>query len=460
MKSQHSELIRIVSQFPNGTNIDTLLDALKPTVSKRTLQRRLQQLVLDRELVKVGKGRTTTYKVASLRTKPNVPTADTMVPRYDEFIPLSEESLEIISYVRQPLSARKPVAFSRDLVDAYVPGQTWYLNQVSRMNLKRIGEPGFENRPAGTYGRAILDRILIDLSWASSRLEGNTYTRLDTQRLIELGHLAEGRDAMEAQMILNHKRAIELLVDDAAQIGFNRYTFCNLHGVLSENLMSDPAASGTLRTREVEIGQSVYQPTNVPQVISEIFNTILNKAESIPDPFEQALFAMVHIPYLQPFEDVNKRVARIGANIPLIKQNLCPLTFLDLPERALIDAVLGVYEMSRIELLRDVFIWAYERSTQQYIKVKKSLTEPDPMRLKYRSQIHGIVGEVVRGLRLHARQAVIAYAEENIPGKDQNLFIELVLDDLKRLHEGVIARYRIRPSELRAWQDTLKKNLG
>lgn len=84
----------------------------------------------------------------------------------------------------------------------------------------------------------------------------------------------------------------------------------------------------------------------------------------------QAFFLMVHLPYLQPFEDVNKRTSRLAANIPLIHHNLCPLSFIDVPQSAYVDAMIGVYELNRIELLRDVFVWAYERSCQQYVAVQ------------------------------------------------------------------------------------------
>ena len=89
---------------------------------------------------------------------------------------------------------------------------------------------------------------------------------------------------------------------------------------------------------------------------------------------------MVHIPYLQPFIDVNKRVSRPGANIPLIRHNLCPLSFIDVPERAYVEGTLGVYELTNIDLLRDVFVWAYERSCQRYIAIRATAAEPDPTR--------------------------------------------------------------------------------
>ena len=189
---------------------------------------------------------------------------------------------------------------------------------------------------------------MIDLSWNSSRLEGNTYSLLDTQRLIEAGEMAEGKQRLEAQMILNHKEAIELLADGTAAVGFNRYTVLNLHAMLADNLMADPRAPGRLRHIGVGIGASVFHPLEVPQLIEECFDQVLATASMIGDPFEQAFFAMVQIPYLQPFENVNKRVSRLCANIPLIKSNLSPLTFADLPRDLYTEAMLGVYELNRI----------------------------------------------------------------------------------------------------------------
>ena len=103
-----------------------------------------------------------------------------------------------------------------------------------------------------------------------------------------------------------------------------------------------------MRAIPVGIAKTVYHPLAVPQLIEECFQHILDTAAAIADPFEQSFFAMVHLPYLQPFEDVNKRVSRLAANIPLIRHNLCPLSFVDVPERAYIDGILGVYELNRI----------------------------------------------------------------------------------------------------------------
>ena len=221
-------------------------------------------------------------------------------------------------------------------------------------------------QPAGTHARHILNRLSIDLSWNSSRPEGNTYSLLDTHRLIEVGEEAEGKERLDTQMILNHKEAIEFPVDAADAIGFNRYTILNLHALLADNLLANPDAPGRLRHIGVGIGRSVFHPLEVPQLIGECFDRILATASAIVDPFEQAFFVMVQLPYLQPFDDVNKRVSRLAANIPLIKSNLSPLSFEDVPRDIYTEAVLGVYELNRHQLLRDVFIWAYRRSAARY----------------------------------------------------------------------------------------------
>jgi Fic family protein len=237
------------------------------------------------------------------------------------------------------------------MLDEYVPNETFYLDEVTRKHLHRIGDTGEAEAPAGTHGRHMLDRLLIDLSWSSSKLEGNTYSLLDTEALIQEGREAKGKNANEAQMILNHKVALEFIIEEIKETQFNRRTFTTLHYLLSDNLMPNQDDCGRLRTGIITIGGSKYHPTAMPQLIEEMFDMILAKADQIKDPFEQSFFLLVHIPYLQAFQDVNKRTSRLSANISLIKNNLCPLTFVDMPKQAYIEGILGIYEMNRIELL-------------------------------------------------------------------------------------------------------------
>jgi Fic family protein len=421
------------------------------------LQRRLSELVQQGRLAVEGRTRGALYRRIPeshvIRKAGGIPSGEALgQPSVESIIPVSDEGSRLRKRVRRPIAQRSPAGYRREFLTDYLPNETWYLPSKTRKRLRELGETPAADRPAGTYARDMLDRLLIDLSWASSRLEGNTYTRLDTERLIEHGEVAAGKDARETQMILNHKRAIEFLVEGAEEVGFNAYSFRNVHALLSENLLADPAACGQLRTRAVEISGTVFHPLAIPQQIEEFFRLILEKTGAIADPFEQAFFLMVHIPYLQPFEDVNKRVSRLGANISLLKHNLCPLSFIEVPERAYIEGTLAVYELARVELLADVFTWAYERSCQRYRAVTDSLPPPDPFRRRYRDVLTDVIGEIVRKGRPAEPPIVERESKKLVPAEDRKKFVKMAIDELGGLHEGNIARYRLRLSEFRSWK--------
>jgi hypothetical protein len=449
-------ILAVVAAHPDAIAVRTIREELPYELPQRMLQRRLALLVAQQRLVAEGRGKGRRYRTPAVAAG-QVPVGeggDKRIAGGEVYVPVSPQAREIKHAVRAPIQHRQPVGYRRAFLDDYQPNVTFYLPAETRQRLLAVGRPPDGERPAGTYARTIYSRLLIDLSWNSSRLEGNTYSLLETERLLELGEAAEGKDALEAQMILNHKAAIELLVDEADEIGFNRYTILNLHALLADNLLADPQAGGRLRRIPVGIDGTVYHPLEVPQLIEECFETILATAAAIADPFEQAFFALVHLAYLQAFEDVNKRVSRLAANIPLIRGNLCPLSFVDVPERAYIDGVLGIYELNRIELLRDVFVWAYERSSARYSAVRQSLGEPDPFRLRYRAPVAELVATVVR--KAMDKKAATALARQRaaqqVPPADQARFIEVVETELMSLHEGNIARYRLRPVEYQAWR--------
>ncbi len=449
----------VVGRRPEGMTARQIADALGAGLPFRTLQYRLKAVVDDKRLIRDGSGRWARYRLPDtvrLSGQPIGITASMGRARLTVVPPLSEAGEEIRDYVRQPTTAREPVGYNRDILDGYRPNVDFYLSQMERVELWEFGETEIVEQPAGTHAKQVLNRLLIDLSWNSSRLEGNTYSLLDTIRLIELGEEAEGKDRLEAQMILNHKEAIEILIDSAEEIGFNRHTILNLHAALADNLLPDPGAPGRLRRMGVGIGGSVFYPLEVPQLIEECFDRILAKASEIEDPFEQAFFALVQLPYLQPFDDVNKRVSRLAANIPLIKANLAPLSFEEVSRELYTEAILGVYELKRIELLRDLFIWAYRRSASRYAAVRMSLGEPDPFRLNHRVAIRHLVGEVIReGMdKKTANTHIGVWTAEHIEEADRERFREVVERELLSLHEGNFSRYRISPSEFAAWQTT------
>ena len=445
------EIENVVRTHPGITSAE-IEDALGERVPRRTLQHRLKRLVDDGGLIRQGEKRWARYRTPDAAT----PAAPAEAAAAEVTVALPREGEEIRAHVRQPVTARAPVGYNRDFLDTYRPAETFYLPERARAHLAEVGaRHATGQEQAGTYARQILNRLLIDLSWNSSRLEGNTYSLLDTKRLIEFGQEAEGRDRLETQMILNHKDAVEFLVDNAGDIGFNRYTILNLHGILANNLLADPGAAGRLRHIGVGIDGSVFHPLETPALIEECFQQLLATASAIDDPFEQSFFVMAQLPYLQPFDDVNKRVSRMAANIPFIRANLSPLSFTDLPRDLYTQAMLGVYELNRIELLRDVFIWAYERSAARYAAVRQSLGEPDRFRLKYRDALRAVVGEVVRAAmdRKKAAAHVAEWAMGNVEEGDREKFREVAETELLGLHEGNFARYAIRPGEFSAWRE-------
>ncbi len=399
-----------------------------------------------------GAGRSRVY-VLKEQESPSDQTAPTdNLPESE--IELSPQAERLLKYISQPLTARIPVGYDQDFLRSYEPNKTFYLTTEQRAELNKIGQVEAIVRLAGTYARNILNRLLIDLSWNSSRLEGNTYSLLETKRLIELGETANGKDLTEAQMILNHKAAIEYIVESAEEKRITSQEICSIHALLSENLLGDASASGRPRTIMVGIAGTTYIPLENPHLIRECLDLFIEKVNEINDPFEQSLFSIVHLPYLQAFEDVNKRTGRLVANIPLIRKNLKPLSFTEVQQAAYVTALLGVYERNDISLIRDLYVWAYTRSSQKYTAIQQSMGEPNLLKLKYRTAINEIVRTIILDqiLGVHLVQRIKELVETSIiPEADRAAFFNLIETEFLNLHEGNIARFKVLPSEFQAW---------
>ncbi len=444
-----SSILQIIGRYADGAGVEDIRRDLQPETHTRKLQRYLKELTDSAVITRSGRARATAYHLAE--------------PEYDRtmegisgitesIVPLSAGGREVRAMVSMPLQKRQPVGYQREFLESYRPNLDSYLSAEDTMKLSAVGK-ATGDPVAGTYARQILNRLLIDLSWNSSRLEGNTYSLLDTEKLIGQGEPDDTKPAKDAQMILNHKDAIEFMVETATEIRLNSYTVRNLHAMLANNLLSDPQALGRLRAIPVGITGSVFTPLAIPQLISELFELILAKASEINDPFEQSFFMMVHLPYLQPFDDVNKRVSRLSANIPFIKSNFSPLSFTDVPEDLYTQAMLGVYELNDIALLKDVFKWGYERSAARYGVVRQSLGEPDRLRLKYRNQIRETIHTIIVGM-MNSRMAdaYIRALAADLPAEDQASFIESTETELLALHDGNFARYRVSLQEFGRWR--------
>ena len=451
--NEFTDITRAVRAMPNGARFSEILAHINgagvDSTSERTLSRRLHKLVEAGRLHAVGNASGRRY-FATTAAEPETTATTPTSPG----LPLSNEGRNALFNTRQPIAQRRVIGYREAWLRSYVPQSSDFLDEATRNRLNQLGGTTDVSRPAGTFARDILERLLIDLSWASSRLEGNTYSRIETIELLHDGKIAAGKGAVETQMILNHKKAIEMLVDQAEDIGFNRYTLFNLHATLSENLLGDRKDEGRIRQHPVSITGTTYLPLAIPQKLEELFDHLLSIAGAIADPFEQAFFVMVHIPYLQPFADVNKRTSRLAANISLIKSNLCPLSFIDLPDDLYAAANIAVYEFNDVSLLRDLFVWAYERSAQQYRIVKESLPQPDPIRQRYRQQIVAFVHATVTGRQSDSDATIRAWADaHDVPVEDLGAFVHEARQSLTALHDGAIQRYGIRLSQFNEWKN-------
>lgn len=234
---------------------------------RKVIRRALLSLEERKLIVPEGAGRSRVYVLSGAPAGGGPPT-EAIANKLGSFkgIVLSPDSKALLEYVSKDVKERAPVGYDQDFLRSYEPNRSFYLPPDHRETLAAIGRVEAIDRPAGTYARNILNRLLIDLSWNSSRLEGNTYSLLETKRLIEFGEEAAGKDASEAQMILNHKAAIEYAVESADEDRITPHEIYSLHALLSENLLGDPAASGRLRSLNVGIGGSTYMPLENPQI--------------------------------------------------------------------------------------------------------------------------------------------------------------------------------------------------
>lgn len=325
----------------------------------------------------------------------------------------------------------------------YQPNQTCWLSPGLTAALEVEGRMRGQ-QPAGTYARKVLEPLLIDLSWSSSRLEGNRYTLLDNERLFKSG-VTEGD--LDAVMLLNHKAAIEFMVDAVPEYGLNAAVIRNLHALLMQDLLADSNALGSIRQTVVNISGTTYFPTQVPSLLEEMFEQILDKARQIKNPIEAAFFLWINLAYLQPFEDGNKRTSRLAANIPLMLYNCSPLSFLDVSPQDYPLAIMGVYEQRDMAMAADLFVWIYRRSISKYGVMLEAMGVPDPVRLQYREVLNEAIGAVVRD-RLTVGTVVAGLP---LSAEEKRQFQPLLQAELNTLALHNCARYRLTLRQVTEW---------
>lgn len=272
---------------------------------------------------------------------------------------------KIEDFFQIPTWERKKVSYNPDLLRSYKPNKTYFFD---KKNLDRL-EKSIKNLPIDTdfykTNKKFLEILLIDLSFASSYLEWNTYSYLDTEVLLKYSEINKEKTAEETQMIMNHKKAIEYMIYYKKELDFNKHTFFEIHSLLGEKLLLKDEL-WIIRNKIVEIWWSTYKPLDNKFKLEVEFELFFEKLNQINNPFEQSLFIMTFIPYFQLFLDINKRTSRIMWNLPLVKHNLPVLSLIQLEKKKYIIAILAVYELNDTSLLQELWTENYLLNLERY----------------------------------------------------------------------------------------------
>lgn len=419
--------------------LSEILFRLGDDYTERTVRRWLSEFIQDGLVEKIGQKRATKYQ--AIKTLNNSQPASHF----------SMVSLSILQQIHRPIYERMPVAYNEKWFNSYQPNKTYYLTLDTRTKLQQAGIRAKKEDPAGTYAHQIFNRLLIDLSYNSSRLEGNTYSLLDTKRLLLEGTSAADKLDEEKIMILNHKEAIRYLVDSAPSIDVSTQTICTLHYLLADGLVEAKYA-GKVRDHAVRISGSTYMPFEDPNQLRQSLNNIAKKAAMIEDPYEQSIFLLIHLSYLQAFADVNKRTARLSANISLVTKNYVPQSFNEVERDDYTSAMIAIYELQDVRPLTDLYVFSYLRTCQAYDATIKAMGF-DEVRVRYRQQrrelLRHLILKNITGTAMN--EYISSQVHQLISSTEQEQFIEDLLEDIKEMDVSRIAGLGITIEQLNHW---------
>lgn len=341
---KEKSIIEFVKLNPNCSSKE-IFDGINLSVSYATTKRIISKLVNENLLATTGKGKGTKYLISKA---------------YEILQPI-----DIKAYYRQEIDERIiKEKFNLDLVKEILNNINLFtgddldkLNQLQKTYIENSG-----HLSDSEYHKE-LERLAIDLSWKSSQIEGNTYTLLETERLLKEKETASGRTKEEAIMLLNHKEAIDFIIanpDYLSPLSISKIE--DIHSILIKELTIDK----NLRQRRVGISGTNYRPLDnefqIREAMSEMCILINNK----PNIFEKALLALLLISYIQPFSDGNKRTARIVSNAILINNKYCPISFRTVDSIDYKKAMLLFYEQNNIYNFKDIFISQFEFAVNTY----------------------------------------------------------------------------------------------
>ena len=311
--------------------------------SQVTIKRALSKMVERDALVMKGKGRSTVYKLSVKgRVFAEVNAQEYLLIEPDKRVGLKNYNFDLLSLF--PLEV-----FLKEELEELDEATLEYKRKIKDIS--------------SVIEKKELERLVIELSWKSSKIEGNTYTLLDTEKLILKNQPAEGKTKQETQMILNHKDAFDFIYNNKKFFKtMTRENLEELHKILVKGLEVDLG----MRKSPIGISGSVYRPLDNVYQISEAIEVLIKRIEQMESIYAKSMIALLGISYIQPFEDGNKRVSRIMANALLMANGLAPLSYRSVDEKEYKEAVLTFYELNSIVPFKKIFIEQYDFSARNY----------------------------------------------------------------------------------------------
>lgn len=340
LNDRQLEIINILKKhdFLSPGNIHTFIGEEK--YSRPTINRDLALLLSLNLVTTTGSGRSVIYRI-------------NLNPLLKEF--------DIDNYFKDDFRTDILENFNRDIFENL--HGILSDNELERIEALNIV---YKNKLLGqtTIGlKKELERLTIEFSWKSSSIEGNTYTLLETERLLKENVKAPGHIETESQMIINHKDTLAFIIENPKY--FNELTtfkICEIHDLISTNL----GISRGIRKTMVGITGTNYRPLDNEYEISESLELLVNALNKIKNPIEKALLAVAMISYIQPFEDGNKRTARIIGNAILLANKFIPVSFVGVDNIEYKKALILFYEQNSIVYLKKIFLEQYELATNKY----------------------------------------------------------------------------------------------
>lgn len=345
LSQKQQEIIGIILRKGTMRSSDahTNITALGEEISLVTVKRMLSKLAEEGLVISEGSGRSTKYAVD---------VAGRIFSNID-----AKQYCSVEPDKRYGLTRYNFGLFAKFPADIFTENESKVLTDATAEYKKRIKylPPAIQKKE--------LERLIIELSWKSSKIEGNTYTLLDTEKLLLENKEAAGRDKKETQMILNHKDAFHFVRDNARQFKtITRKNLEELHAVLVKDL---DIGLG-LRKRLIGVVGSAYRPLDNQYQIAEAVEELGKAIARMPNPFAKALLALLGVSYIQPFEDGNKRTARLTANAVLLAHNAAPLSYRSVDESGYREAAMVFYELNSIMPFKKLFIDQYVFAAQNY----------------------------------------------------------------------------------------------